>query len=76
MAAATGCEQWWWDDRYLQQATQSMTARVRKHGVAFPGTSAAGPQRPRKKPRTQKKKKTQVARPPPLCQQQPRQSKG
>ena len=67
MAAATGCEQWWWDDRYLQQATQSMTARVRKHGVAFPGSSAAGPQRPRKKPRTQKKKKkTQVARPDPL----------
>ena len=65
MAAATGREQW--DDRYLEQATRSVASRVRKHGVAFPGTSAAGPQRPRKKPRTQKKKKkTQVARPPPL----------
>ena len=61
MAAATGCEQW--DDRYLQQATQSVAARVRKHGVAFPGTSAAGPQRPRKKPRTQKKKKKKKKKP-------------
>ncbi len=63
MAAAIGCEQW--DDRYLQQATRSVASRIRKHGVAFPGTSAAGPRRPRKKPRTQKKK-TQVARRPPL----------
>ena len=63
MAAAIGCEQW--DDRYLQQAARSVASRIRKHGVAFPGTSAPGPRRPRKKPRTQKKK-TQVARRPPL----------
>ena len=63
MAAATGRVQW--DDRYLQQAARSVASRIRKHGVAFPGTSTPGPRRPRKKPRTQKKK-TQVARRPPL----------
>ena len=39
-----------WDDRYLQQATRGVASRVRKHGVAFPGTAAGGVQALRKKP--------------------------
>ena len=39
-----------WDDRYLRQATRGVASRVRKHGVASPGTAAGGVQALRKKP--------------------------
>ena len=48
-----------WTDTYLKQACKGIAARIRKHGVALPGTAAGGPpsKRGRHASHPQKKKK-------------------
>ena len=63
-----------WNDRDLKQAARGVAARVRKHGVAFPGVTATMGGPPRKKARAQQKKRPAAA--PPGIGPQPKKRRG